>query len=64
MCNKDEHNYVPVDGSAYYKKDGSTFAMLGGLPRFNQSVSYKMIVCSKCGDSKEIIAQDHRGDEN
>ena len=57
-CRKDNHNYVPVSGSSYFKRTGDMTTL--GLPKMNQSISYKIVVCSKCGESKEVIAADYR----
>lgn len=58
MCNDNEHNYQPVSESNYYKRVSDSGAF--GLPKHDQSVSYKMLMCTKCGHTKEVIAQDHR----
>jgi len=52
------HDYRPV-GKSYFKRDGNTTPGLG-LPSHDQAVSYVTLFCPKCGDSKEIIAADHR----
>ena len=52
-----EHNYASMDRS-YYKETGSTTDT--GLPKYDHSISYKMLFCSKCGDTMEVISKDHR----
>lgn len=54
-----EHTFRPIH-SPYYKRDGGTIVMLGGAASHDQSVSYVTLYCPGCGETKEVIAKDHR----
>ena len=54
------HEYAPLDRS-YYKQDGGTTGL--GLPKTDQSITYMMLFCHKCGDTIEVISKDHRKKE-
>ncbi len=34
--------------------------MLKGTELYDQSVTYTMLYCRGCGDTKEVVAKDHR----
>jgi len=51
-----QHNFVPV-GSDYWKLSGGG---VGAIEFFDKSVSYQVILCTNCGETREIIAKDHR----
>ena len=57
-CKDTEHDYRLASERAYFKLSGKTTGL--GLPDYDQSVSYSMLYCTKCGDTKEIISADHR----
>lgn len=46
-----EHDYRQMTGSGYYKIDGN------GRP--DQSISYAMLYCVKCGETKEVVNAIH-----
>jgi hypothetical protein len=52
-----QHDYRPL-GGGYYKRDGDKMTDIG-LPKMDQSKSYRMLYCSKCGETKEVLAADH-----
>lgn len=61
MCRPNKHNYKPIDGAAYFKRYKDERNTGIGLPEADQSIAYRMLYCTKCGDVKEVIAHDHRG---
>jgi len=46
---------MPVDtrGNYYKRPSGDNAAM-------DQSISFKMLYCTRCGKGIEVVAQDHR----
>ena len=57
-CKDNEHEFRLAGDGAYYKRDGKTTGL--GTPLYDQEVAYQMLFCIKCGETKEIIAKDHR----
>ena len=57
-CLRDGHAFELIDGRKYFKRrDGvPDTAVLGP---YNQNVSYVMLFCTKCGETKEVIANEH-----
>jgi hypothetical protein len=60
-CRENEHNFE-IAKRNYYKYTGQVGGL--GLPTTDQSVAFSMLFCTKCGDTKEIIASDHRKTES
>jgi len=56
-CYETNHDYRPTS-APYFKRDGKTTAI--NIPSYDQSIEFQMLYCTKCGDTKEIIAADHR----
>jgi len=57
MGEKCVHDFRPLAGP--YFKEGTGNARTP-LPTYDQAVAYQMLYCSKCGDTREIIARDTR----
>ena len=56
-CKTDGHDYRPAC-QPYFKQSGRITGL--NLPAHDQSVSYIMLYCTRCGDTLEIVAADHR----
>lgn len=56
-CGKRDHSFT-VMRADYFKESGRSNA-LG--PIYDQSASYSMLYCTKCGDTKEVVSGDHVG---
>ena len=52
-----EHHYEKA-GEDYHKANGETTTF--GSNEYDQSVSYTMLYCTICGETKEIISKDQR----
>ena len=59
----DKHTYQQPPGGGYYKRDKDGGINSLGLPKIDQSVSYIMLYCPKCGNTKEVMVADHRAAE-
>lgn len=59
-CRDADHDYRPAS-TPYLKRSGEKTG--GGTPKDDELVSFLMIYCANCGDTKEIIAADHRRKE-
>jgi len=57
-CQESNHNFQPVKGSQGYFKQA--IDKMAGVFTFDQRVSYSMLYCTKCGETKEIISEDNR----
>jgi len=55
-CEEVGHDYQ-TQGTGYYRLSGKANPI---GPTYDQEVSYATLFCSKCGDRKEIVWQDHR----
>ena len=62
-CNTTDHQYFPIKNN-YYKRDSSSVNTAIGLPKMDQSISYTMLCCRRCGVTKEVISADHRKKED
>lgn len=61
-CKPDSHEFR-LQGRSYYKEFSPRKIGPLGLPEYKQDVSFRMLFCPKCGETKEIISQDHRTGE-
>lgn len=63
-CDDRGHDYVPANKSPYYKRseDGESTGL--GLPKHDQSIAYLTLFCTKCGNTREIVACNHRRSTN
>lgn len=52
-CDATKHNYQ-IAKSGYYKLTPSEWVT------YDQTVAYAMLFCTQCGDTKEVVSQDHR----
>jgi hypothetical protein len=59
ICEPLDHAFVPMKGATgYFKETGRRgFA---NLPVMDQTVSYAMLYCTKCGTTKEVVQCDYR----
>lgn len=54
ICSDEGHNFQPLEtdgGRGYYKRDENDVAIKDKV--------YKMTLCPKCGETKEIIVRDN-----
>lgn len=51
--NSCEHNYQ-IAKENYYKPTGEKGAL--GIMTYKQDISYSMLFCTKCGETKEIVS--------
>lgn len=54
-----EHNYQ-IAKRDYYKPTGEIGVL--GIPTYKQDVSYSMLYCTKCGETKEIVLMKREND--
>jgi len=54
-CRETGHEYHIVRAN-YYKMNGQTTGL--GTPAYDHTITYSMLYCRKCGDTKEIIVSD------
>ena len=59
--NEHVHKYQPT-GRSYFKQTGVIGGL--GLPNHDSAIEYVTLYCQQCGDTKEIIAKDHRRRED
>lgn len=55
LCDANKHFFQKADDWYYKQKIEEN-----GLVVANKDIQYKMIFCSNCGETREIICADHR----
>ena len=55
-CKENGHTFKPISGT-YYKLTGER-NYIG--PTYDHSVGYRKLFCSKCGETKEVVATNHK----
>lgn len=58
-CDPTGHDFFPVRRD-YYKRDGGSNCF-GAT--YDQSVTYTMLACRRCGETREVCSGDQRGAE-
>lgn len=63
VCPTEAHSFSVID-SNYFKKRAGAIAGRGSFDDvYDVTISYTRILCSKCGETREIVAREQRQEE-